>query len=89
VLVSATRTSDDKDMIDFWANMTDGWEWTLGLLHLAYFATFSYEFSQITGTELKVSVDNKSVNSEVNNFDVTVKSRDQQMSQRSSMSSDF
>ena len=70
VLVSSGVGPNNPENLDFWANMTDGWEWALGLLHLAYFSTFTYEFSNITGTEFKVSIRNKSVNSEVRESDI-------------------
>ena len=60
-----------SDRETFWANMVDGWEWTMGLLHLSYFSTLSYEFSKIDYLELKLHVETKTVNIET----VSVKTR--------------
>ena len=68
MLVSAKCCGEEKasdpEVERFWANMTDGWEWTLGLMHLVFFSTFSYEFSKIMGTEFRVLVERNSVKSE-------------------------
>ena len=44
-----------------WSNQSDGWEWALGLTHLTFFATYSYEFSQIESVEFMVKARNQTV----------------------------
>ena len=50
-----------QDKIDMWSNQSDGWEWALGLTHLTFFATYSYEFSQIESIEFVVKKRNQTV----------------------------
>ena len=78
---SVKNKFEDQNKIDFWANQTDGWEWALGLLHLTFFGTMSYEFNQINSMELSLRLkpdtktdiglpqDNKSINTEFENID--------------------
>jgi len=68
MLVSAKCCGEEKEadpeVERFWANMTDGWEWALGLMHLVFFSSFAFEFSKISATEFRILIDQNSVNCE-------------------------
>jgi len=56
-----SKAQSSQELIDLWANQTDGWEWAMGLLHLSFFATFSYEFRDVQCVELVLKLQTETV----------------------------
>ena len=56
-----TKQQTDQAKIDLWSNQSDGWEWAMGLTHLSFFATYTYEFRQIESTEFVLKVKSEMV----------------------------
>ena len=56
-----TKQQTDQAKIDMWSNQSDGWEWAMGLTHLSFFATYTYEFRQIESTEFVLKVKSETV----------------------------
>ena len=59
MLVSAFQQGDpaEADYSRFWANMTDGFEWSLGILLLFFYFSLTFEFSHIKSTKLSITLD--------------------------------
>ncbi|CBY07230.1 unnamed protein product [Oikopleura dioica] len=61
MLVSAFQQGDpaEDDYSRFWANMTDAFEWSLGISLLFFYFSLTYEFSKIKSTKLSITLDTK------------------------------
>ena len=59
VLVSGFQQGDpaEDDYSRFWANMTDAFEWSLGISLLFFYFSLTYEFSKIKSTKLSFTLD--------------------------------